>query len=336
MSGEFTNAAPSSTRLLPYPRPTDLPARPDDPRLGQVVDFWTGGLADLPTGRPVIVGFPQDEGVRRNGGRVGAALAPDQIRHWLYRRTTVDASPEADLARLGLIDVGNVAVSRALEASQTALGQVVAELLFRGATPVVLGGGRETAYGVYLGHLLAGYAVGFLNLDAHLDVRPTIDGLGHSGSPFRQAMEHPEHPLPGNHYACIGAQPFSVSREHLDYVRGRGGVVTWRDEVAGRLAERMRGWVAQHATVGAVLHLSIDADVVRAADVPGVSAPNPTGLAGDEVAEAAFVAGAQGRVGSVELVEINPRYDLDDRSSRWGALAVWNFLSGVARRTSRA
>ena len=34
-------------------------------------------------GDVVLVGFPHDEGVRRNGGRVGAAKAPDVVRKWV-------------------------------------------------------------------------------------------------------------------------------------------------------------------------------------------------------------------------------------------------------------
>ena len=41
----------------------------------------------LPPGRAVLVGFPQDEGVRRNGGGPGRPLAPAEIRRWLGRLT---------------------------------------------------------------------------------------------------------------------------------------------------------------------------------------------------------------------------------------------------------
>ena len=91
----------------------------------------------------------------------------------------------------------------------------------------MLGGGHETAYGIYLGYVAAGLPVGIVNIDAHLDVRPLIDGKGHSGSPFRQAMEHPTQPLPGNRYVCLGAQPHAVSRDHWAYVHERGGLVRW-------------------------------------------------------------------------------------------------------------
>jgi formiminoglutamase len=314
-------------RLQPYPRPADLPERPDDPRLGSVVEFRTGGLADIPAGRPVIVGFPQDEGVRRNGGRVGAALAPDEIRRWLYRLVPCNPDPEtpADLAALGVIDLGNLEVTSDLEASQAALGGVVAELLLRGAIPIVLGGGHETAYGVYLGHLRAHRLAAILNLDAHLDVRPTLGGLGHSGSPFRQALEHPTQPLPGRWYSCQGVLPSSASRAHVEYVFGRRGTIRWNR--SGQCAFALE-FLDQE------VHLSIDADVVRAADVPGVSAPNPTGVPGADVIRFAGESAANPRVSGVELVEINPRFDLDGRSARWGAQVAWNFLCGLARRPS--
>lgn len=313
MSGESTSAAGSSS------------ARPDDPRLGQVVTAWTRG--DPLAGRPVIIGFPQDEGVRRNGGRVGAAGAPALIRRYLHRLVAIPA--------LGVLDAGDISITADLEASQDALAEVVADVLRQGGIPIVLGGGHETAYGVFLGHQRAGQPVAMLNLDAHLDVRPTLDGLGHSGSPFRQMLDHPAHPLSGDAYACIGAQPYSVSVQHLDEVRKRGGLVKWSEAVRGGLALAIREWSEQRTPTGAGVHLSVDADVVSAADVPGVSAPNPTGLSGWEVAAACQQAGELPSTRSLELVELNPRFDVDDRSSRWGAVAVWHFLAGLALRSSR-
>src|SRR5262245_18104971 len=288
MSGESTSAGASFTKLRPFARPADLPARADDTRLGEVVGFEVGAIS---AGSPVIVGFPTDKGVRRNGGRVGAAEAPAEIRRWLYRMVAFDACRGHDLAALSVIDTGDIAVTGDLEADQVALGAALGDLLRLGAVPIGLAGRHETAFGVYLGHVLGGGKVGIINLDAHLDVRPTHDGKGHSGSPFRQAMEHAPAPLPGSGYVCVGAQPFSVSRQHLDVVRSRGGKVFWRDEVAGRLDDHLTTLIANLGREASV-HLSIDADVVTAADVPGVSAPNPAGLAGDEVVRAAYLAGS--------------------------------------------
>ena len=84
MSAASSSGAAWSTRLEPVSPPDDLPRRSDDPRLGEVTEFWRGDPAALRQDRPVLIGFPQDEGVRRNGGRVGAAEAPRESRRWTW------------------------------------------------------------------------------------------------------------------------------------------------------------------------------------------------------------------------------------------------------------
>lgn len=280
----------------------------------------------------MLLGFPQDEGVRRNGGRQGAAEAPAQIRRWLAQMVPGDPRSEADLRSAPPIDVGNVRIAGSLEDTQEALGRVVAALLGLGAAPIVLGGGHETAYGVYQGYVEARMPVGIVNLDAHLDVRPCLDGRGTSGTPFRQALEHPANPLPGQRYVCIGAQPHAVSRAHAQYALSKGCIVRWRDECADRVAAIMEEEVNRLANDGCAVHVSLDADVVAASVVPGVSAPNVSGLAAGQVLDCLEAAGRQPSIRSLELVEINPRCDVDGQSSRWAALAVWHFLMGVLRR----
>jgi formiminoglutamase len=282
--------------------------------------------------QPVLIGFPQDEGVRRNGGRIGAAAAPGEIRKRLYALTPWDCRRNVDLGAAGLFDMGNVCVTVDLEASQAALGEVVAAVLTARAVPIVLGGGHETAYGHYLGYANLRLPVAIVNVDAHLDVRPCVEGQGHSGSPFRQALEHATYPLPGKRYTCLGAQPFSVSRAHAEYLRQAGGSIGWAADVRGRLVEHLTNLFSRAVTEGCQTYVTVDADAVATADVPGVSAPNALGLSGVEVCEAARVAGAAGGVASFEVVEVNPAVDRDGQSSRWAALVVWHFLAGLAGR----
>jgi formiminoglutamase len=333
MSNASSSAAAWFTRLEPV-TPPDFVRRPDDPRLGECVEFWHDGPPKLWPGRPVLVGFPQEEGVRRNHGRPGAAAAPAAIRPWLYRLTPWDATCGADLAALDLLDLGNVRIDGDLETSQQALAEVIAAILTAGAVPIVLGGGHETAYGHYLGYVRAGRKVAILNLDAHLDVRPLVEGLGHSGSPFRQALEHPTQPLRGDRYVCLGAQPFAVSRAHQAYVQNKGGVIHWRSTPSMRRAFRalFRHECERLSADGCSVYVTLDSDVVRQADVPGVSAPNPLGLPGRVVAACAAAAGQCTAVSSFDLVEINPSLDRDGQSARWAALTIGHFLTGLARR----
>src|SRR5262245_44212532 len=100
MSGASSNVVGWYSRLEPCPKEASAARspRPDDPRLGDIVELWRGDAAALQAGRPVLIGFPQDEGVRRNQGRVGAALAPKEIRNRLYSLTPWDGSTDTDLS----------------------------------------------------------------------------------------------------------------------------------------------------------------------------------------------------------------------------------------------
>jgi formiminoglutamase len=332
MSGASSSAAELFSRLEPPALPADVLRRADDPRLLEVTEFWQGDEAALRPGRAVLVGFPEHRGVCRNQGREGAAEAPREVRSRLYRLTPWDGESGIDLADHRPLDLGDVRNAGTLEETQQALGAVVGTILETGAVPIVLGGGHETAYGHYLGYVAARQPVGIINIDAHLDVRPCLDGRGHSGSPFRQALEHPTHPLPGPRYVCLGAQPQSVSRAHWLYAREKGCVVGWCGEVRRRLVRRFRRERDRLAAAGCRVYLSIDADAVRQGEMPGVSAPSPLGLSAGKVIACARAAGASAEVSSLDLVEINPRFDRDGQSARWGALVVWNFLIGLASR----
>ena len=334
MSDVSSSAAEWFTRLDPVAlgERDSSPPRDDDPRLGEVIETWQGGTPSLRRGRAVLIGFPQDEGVRRNGGRPGSADAPREIRRWLSRLVPWECENGTDLTRRPPLDLGDVRLAGSLEETQAALGEVIAAVLKSGAVPIVLGGGHETAYGHYLGYVGAGLPVGVVNVDAHLDVRPFPEGRGHSGSPFRQMFEHPTHPLPGDRYSCLGVQPHATARAHWDYCNQQGCAVHTADEVRDSLTEYFLGAVDHWSDKRLSVMLTLDADVVSASDVPGVSAPNVSGLSGDELLELAREAGSLSEVKSLEIVEINPHFDRDGQSARWAALVVWNFLIGLAGR----
>ncbi|MFN3374601.1 MAG: arginase family protein, partial [Chloroflexus sp.] len=63
-----------------------------------------------------------------------------------------------------------------------------------------------------------------------------------------------------------------------------------------------------------------------------VSAPNPLGMRGDELVALAMVAGADSRTRLIEFSELNPQYDIDDRTARLAAVALWYALTAVAER----
>ncbi len=272
--------------------------------------------------RVAILGFPSDEGVRRNGGRVGAAQGPGAIRAALYSMTPDARAPDA-FARLleRTVDLGDVPVSGNLESDQAQLGRIVAALLDAGVTPIVLGGGHETAYGHALGYLESGREVHLLNWDAHADVRPLRGGQAHSGSPFRQALNHPSGLAKS--YTVAGLCPWRVSAEHARFVEDHGSLVWLADLTPERAAS-----VAASAPSPTLATFDLDA----VDGLPGVSAPGDGGLPAATWFAAAQACGQNPAITSFDVVELNPQFDVDGRSARIAALTVWQIFSGLASR----
>ena len=293
----------------------------DDPRLGD----WIGEN-DPVTARVVLIGFPSDEGVRRNGGRPGAAEGPSAIRTALFKLTPDAAAPEP-FARIlrETADGGDVVVTGDLERDQERLADAVASVLRRGAVPVVLGGGHETAYGHALGYVQAGRPIRLVNLDAHADVRPLKSGQAHSGSPFRQALEHPSGLV--RRYDVAGLQPYAVAASHLAFVRQHGSAHLAADTDAALLARLIEGSAGDPPAL-----LTLDLDGADAGQAPGVSAPTAAGLDASLYLETAFYAGKAVSVGSMDVCELAPVYDEGGRTAKLAALCVWHFLRGLAAR----
>ncbi len=293
----------------------------DDLRLGTLI-----GQTDPANARVFLIGFPVDEGVRRNGGRVGAAQAPDAIRRCLFKLTPDAEHYDTSVSLLrSTADLGDLQTSGDLEAAQAKLGEVLAPHLERGAIAMVLGGGHETSFGHLLGYASRGKQVAILNWDAHPDVRPLKDGKAHSGSPFRQALLHENKACTG--YTVAGLNPPSVARAHLDFIRAHGGSYLFNHQLDRNRVDALYAGIDRDTLV------TFDMDAVDQAAAPGVSAPAAGGLSVDLWLDAAEAAGRCAHVRSFDLVEVNPAFDSDDRTARLAALTVWRFLRGLAART---
>src|ERR1700712_4724983 len=81
---------------------------PNDVRLGEIVPNNKYEESNV-----VIIGCPQDEGVKRSKGREGAAQAPDAIRREFYKFTPFGI-------RSRIFDIGNTKIQSTLEETHAA------------------------------------------------------------------------------------------------------------------------------------------------------------------------------------------------------------------------
>ncbi len=293
----------------------------NDPRMGDIVLRKRDELKDIDV---MIIGVPQDEGVKRNKGRPGAKDAPNEVRRYLYRLTPFNFNFRRQLTGLKIFDIGNLKVDGTLEDIHERLEMVVYEFVQKGILPIVIGGGHDIAFPDYLG-----FAKNFdervvVNVDTHLDVRNTPQR--NSGTPFRQILECEFKP---RKIFEIGIQSYANSIHHFNYAIENGVVVFTLDEIRKRgiraILEEMRAEIKNIP-----VHLSFDVDSVRNSDAPGVSATYPDGLSAEEVLKIALFFGLNFNVKVLDIAELNPMFDIDGKSARLVAFFILNFLTGLS------
>lgn len=293
---------------------------PNDPRLGETVGRREEHyeVSDV-----VILGCPQDEGVRRNHGREGAALAPDAIRAQFYRLTPFNLKKR-------LFDLGNVRIGATLEETHDTHARLVEEVLRDGKRLIVLGGGNDISYpdGFAMAQVFGPQKWIGINIDSHLDVR--ADTPRNSGTPYRQLLEE-GHLLPGLFYE-VGYQTHFASPIYYKWLRDLGvnrislEILRSREAIDMEIKERIRDkFIGQSASLNTFF--GFDLDAVRSADAPGTSAPSTLGLRAGEFIQLVKYAASLANTKIIEFSEVNPNFDIDGRTAKLVAIGMHRFCT---------
>ena len=297
-----------------------------DVRLGETVSF---NKKDYEASDIVILGCPQDEGVARNKGRIGAALAPETIRAQFYKLTNFGAKAK-------IFDLGNTKIAPTLEETHDTQTEIVSQILRDGKRIIALGGGNDISYADGCAASVVFGAENWLcfNIDAHFDVR--ADKPRNSGTPYRQLLE--EKLLKAENFYEMAYQPQANSPVYFDYLRNLGVRLKSLGELReypsykfqnSSIAERFQEiFINRRASKTDAAFWGFDLDAVRAADAPGVSSPSPIGLTAEEFIALAKLAGSKKQTRIIEFTEVNPNFDIDNRTARLVAIAMHAFCSG--------
>jgi formiminoglutamase len=152
----------------------------------------------------VLIGIPEDIGIRANYGRPGSASAWDSaiknianIQHNRFCKGSqlivlgqVDVREEMkEVEHLDFNDVDDRSkLSQLVVRIDKDVSHIVFNIIKAGKTPIIIGGGHNNSYGNIKGAALAkGKPVNAINFDAHSDFR-ILEGR-HSGNGFSYAYE---------------------------------------------------------------------------------------------------------------------------------------------------
>lgn len=289
---------------------------PNDVRLGDKVFYKKNEYPDC---NVVILGCPQDEGVKRNKGRPGASLAPIEIRKALYRYP-ISASHK----HLQLFDIGDVPFNGNLEKTLKTQSEIIRQLIKDRKKVIVLGGGNDISYPDCKALAEEINSILVFNIDRHLDVR-SARSLN-SGTPYRQLLE--EDIIKPELFHEVGINSFANSPIYIDFIKEIGAHIHYlgdlrNDGIKDTIEDIVNGSKAEGIFWG------FDLDVVRAVEAPGVSDPSPMGFTAREVCEIADVAALDPRTQIIEITEVNPKFDINGITSKLAANIIMRCLAKV-------
>ena len=295
----------------------------NDPRLGEIVKR---AESDYESSEIVILGCPQDEGVRRNNGRPGAEHAPSAIREQFYKLTPFNI-------RKKVFDLGDTKIGATLEETHDTHTAVVQQVLRDGKRLIVIGGGNDISYpdGVAMAEVFGPNNWIAINVDSHLDVR--IAEERNSGTPYRQLLEE-GHLIP-NKFFEVGYQTHFCSPVYYEYIRQLGvqrislELLRSRSDSDVELKEMIKQKFVHHSSALNTF-FGFDLDVVRAADAPGTSAPSPLGLRAGEFIQLVKYAASLANTKLIEFSEVNPKFDVDNQKTKLVAIAIHRICSHLA------
>jgi formiminoglutamase len=273
----------------------------------------------LPVGaRVVLLGLPDDTGVRLNSGRPGAADGPRAFRAALARYGV--AHPLGHVWPV-VVDAGDVRPAEghseaALHETHRRITEATRALLDMQLFPIAVGGGHDLTFpfvrAVAERATREGSGLGGVYFDAHLDVREAAG----SGMAFRSLIDR------------CGVAPLVIAgygglvnaREHAEWFASHGGTIApedWVSELDSALRDPQAGSPGMDSGPHFLapldgceqLFCSFDLDVIDSSQAPGVSAMNPSGISVRDAARAVFLIASDPRLRCMDFMELSPPHD---------------------------
>jgi formiminoglutamase len=266
----------------------------------------------------VLVGIPAH---RTSLSPSGAYATPGAVRAALARYSTWVTSVGVDLAHVAVLDVGDIGDPDGHEGERATIATV---RQWPEVPVLAIGGDNSITYAVAHG----AWADGLVTLDAHHDLR---DGRS-NGSPVRRLVEAG---LDSRRIVQVGISDFANSPHYAARARELGITVITRDELERRPMSDVMAEALEIAGSGegARVHVDLDVDVCDRSVAPACPAALPGGISAAQLRVAARAAGADPRVVSIDITEVDATADaVDQRTVRLAALCVLEVATGVALR----
>lgn len=204
--------------------------RTGETKLGEMV-LVASSIDDITnsTAKFVLLGIPEDIGVRANLGIAGAKTAWEATLKSLLNMQSNPFLVGEEILVLGHFEIDEP-TDTSLQGLRNKTNEIdalvypiIEKIVRAGKIPIVIGGGHNNALPIISGVSIAlNKPINVVNIDAHADLRNTQEGR-HSGNGFSYAIQHGYL----SHYKIFGLQQNYVNQNSPDEIAEKPNLVAF-------------------------------------------------------------------------------------------------------------
>lgn len=280
-----------------------------------------------------IFGIPWDGGASL--GRPGARYAPAKVRealNWILNRiqrgqiAAIERQALIDLQGTYIQDFGDIdIVHHDYRQTFSNIFNQTQELLQKGFIPMAIGGDHSVSFPMIEAlHSSSSGNIGIIQFDAHLDLmdESAAQGRFSQSSEIRRALELER--VKAKNLVQIGVRGFNfpISWEYVKSNQIRQVTPEYiSSSIIDDVAEECLAIVKDGTEK---VYMTIDIDVIDPAYAPGCGANEPGGLTVAELEK--LVCRFAPHADALDIVEVNPLFDLNDMTSSIAAKLLMNII----------
>jgi len=313
----------------------------------QTVSTTWGKDLEKSSAKFVILGIPEDIGVRANYGRAGAGTAFKPALESFLSQQSNDFLSGENICVLGEIEVDDLMEKSThlntknkdvigqlrdlvLELDER-VTQVISKIISAGKIPIIVGGGHNNAYGNIKGASIAlNKKINVINCDQHLDFR-AMDGR-HSGNAFSYAFENNFM----DKYSVFGMHEQYNNKAALEKFKNNSSRLFYNTYESVFVREEIDFKTAMQQCIGFVKNevcgIEIDLDAIT--NVPS-SAKTSSGVSPIQARQYVFQSAKNLNAAYFHIAEGAPilsHIKADNKTGKLIAYLMTDFIKGVSNR----
>lgn len=283
-------------------------------KLGNVITSYIndGDFPELENIDMAIIGVCES---RNSINNEGSALAPDQVRNYLYNLYQGSF-------RARMVDLGNIQQGHEVEDTYYALKTTIEYLIRNNVIPIIIGGSQDLTYAQFLGYENLEQTINVVTVDSTFDIGNPEEDIKNNAYLGKIILYQPNFLF---NYSNIGYQTYLVDPTSLNMMN-RLYFDTYRLGQVRDMIEESEP-VIRHADM-----LSFDISSIKHSDAPANSIASPNGFYAEEACQMMRYAGMNDKLTSVGIYEINPEFDVQGKTASLAAQMIWCFADGFYNR----